>query len=190
MLFRCPRMVRIEEIQDQSPTVLKDRGNQLFKEKKYEEAASEYSEALSADCPEDLRATLLFNRATCWFYLGDYEDCANDCSESLKLNPQYVKALYRRALAREQLGQLQEAVADFDALFALDSALRAEHLSHYKNLSSKRDAKFESDKEEAMASLKSLGNSLLGNFGLSLDQFKFDKDPVTGNYSVRMDSAS
>jgi hypothetical protein len=33
--------------------------------------------------------------------------------------------------------------------------------------------------------LKSLGNSLLGNFGLSLDNFKMQQDPATGSWSIR-----
>ena len=32
--------------------------------------------------------------------------------------------------------------------------------------------------------LKELGNSVLGNFGLSLDNFKATKDPQTGSYSI------
>jgi hypothetical protein len=32
--------------------------------------------------------------------------------------------------------------------------------------------------------LKGLGNSLLGNFGLSLDNFKAVKDEKTGSYSI------
>lgn len=31
-----------------------------------------------------------------------------------------------------------------------------------------------------------MGNSLLGKFGLSLDNFKMEKDPTTGNYSIKM----
>jgi hypothetical protein len=34
--------------------------------------------------------------------------------------------------------------------------------------------------------LKDLGNSILGKFGLSLDNFNFAKDPATGSYSVNM----
>jgi hypothetical protein len=33
--------------------------------------------------------------------------------------------------------------------------------------------------------LKGFGNSILGRFGLSLDNFKADKDPATGAYSVQ-----
>jgi len=32
--------------------------------------------------------------------------------------------------------------------------------------------------------LKELGNSLLGNFGMSLDQFNFQQDPSTGSWSM------
>ena len=38
--------------------------------------------------------------------------------------------------------------------------------------------------EETMAKLKDLGNSLLGNFGLSLDNFGTVQDPSTGSYSI------
>jgi len=40
-------------------------------------------------------------------------------------------------------------------------------------------------KEEMMSKLKELGNSLLGNFGLSLDNFKAEQDPDTGSYSIK-----
>ncbi len=38
---------------------------------------------------------------------------------------------------------------------------------------------------EMLGKLKDLGNSLLGKFGLSLDNFKAEKDPATGGYSIK-----
>ena len=32
--------------------------------------------------------------------------------------------------------------------------------------------------------LKELGNTVLGKFGMSLDNFKAEKDPSTGSYSI------
>lgn len=44
----------------------------------------------------------------------------------------------------------------------------------------------EKEKAEMMAKLKELGNGLLGRFGLSTDNFKFDEQPG-GGYSMRFE---
>jgi len=36
-----------------------------------------------------------------------------------------------------------------------------------------------------LGKFKDLGNTLLGKFGMSLDNFKADKDPNTGGYSIK-----
>ncbi|KAG5413105.1 hypothetical protein IGI04_000672 [Brassica rapa subsp. trilocularis] len=44
--------------------------------------------------------------------------------------------------------------------------------------------KREEMKEEAITKLKEMGNSILGRFGMSVDNFKAVKDPNTGSYSL------
>lgn len=45
--------------------------------------------------------------------------------------------------------------------------------------------KLEKMKDEVLGNLKSLGNSILGNFGLSLDSFKFNQN-ADGTYNISM----
>ncbi len=47
------------------------------------------------------------------------------------------------------------------------------------------DEKMNKLKDEALGKLKELGNSILGNFGMSLDNFKMQQDPATGSWSIR-----
>lgn len=42
----------------------------------------------------------------------------------------------------------------------------------------------EKQKDEMLGKLKDLGNSVLGRFGISLDNFKAVQDPNTGSYSI------
>jgi hypothetical protein len=46
-------------------------------------------------------------------------------------------------------------------------------------------ARQEKMKDEMIGKLKDLGNSLLGKFGMSIDQFKAVQDPATGSYSIQ-----
>jgi hypothetical protein len=42
-------------------------------------------------------------------------------------------------------------------------------------------------KDEALGKLKELGNTILGNFGMSLDNFKMAQDPSSGSWNIRCD---
>jgi len=55
------------------------------------------------------------NRAQCWACLEKYEEAERDCVSALAIDPVYVKALCRRAMAREKMGKLPEALLDLTA---------------------------------------------------------------------------
>jgi hypothetical protein len=40
------------------------------------------------------------------------------------------------------------------------------------------------EKDELLSQLKSVGNKLLGKFGLSTDNFKMQRNPESGGYSI------
>jgi tetratricopeptide (TPR) repeat protein len=121
----------------------------------------------------------------------------DDCSSALELNDTYLKVLVRRSQALESLEKYDEALSDMKRVIELDpsfprgqetmSVLLSPLLSHLSRarLQRKHDQKLEEMKTEALGKLKELGNSFLGNFGMSLDNFKMEQDKATGSWSIR-----
>jgi tetratricopeptide (TPR) repeat protein len=185
-------MVVIEEISEELEALeLKQRGNTEFQVGNFREAIDLYSEGIEKcqDTQVNLRAVLLTNRGFSYFRLSHVEECITDCTEAIALDPSYTKAYYRRALAYEQQEEFESAVSDLEKCFELDPAMKVAEKNRYKLLVRKREEKFEKQKTEMLSSLKDIGNSILGQFGLSTEDFKVNKDPVTGSYSLSMNRA-
>ncbi len=89
----------------------REAGNEHYKNKRYQEALSCYTDALKS-CPKeakDNRVVFLKNRSACYVQLGQYENSLKDTTIVLDLVPTDVKALYRHAQALENLERLPEA---------------------------------------------------------------------------------
>ena len=171
-------MVEIDTFED-----LKARGDSAFKDKLFGEALDAYDAALSlVDDADERRPAVLFNRGAAYYHLSRFAESVKSCTHAIELKPDYVKALYRRAMAYSKLDQVDEAAADFDRIFEIDPTLRLQHKAEYEEIKKRLNTKMESEKEKMISDLKDLGNSLLGHFGMSLNDFK--KDPVTGSYTL------
>lgn len=70
------------------------RGNDLFKSERFTEACAAYGEGLRLD-PSN--SVLYCNRAACYYKLGMWERSVDDCNQALYIQPNYMKALLRRA---------------------------------------------------------------------------------------------
>ncbi|KAL4370496.1 hypothetical protein AHAS_Ahas06G0071600 [Arachis hypogaea] len=75
------------------------RGNDLFKSERFTEACSAYGDGLRLD-PSN--SVLYCNRAACWFKLGQWERSIEDSNHALKIQPNYTKALLRRAASNSK----------------------------------------------------------------------------------------
>ncbi|VDM18552.1 unnamed protein product [Hydatigera taeniaeformis] len=164
---------------------LKEDGNSKIRENLYQDALLLYTSALRT-CPlkfSDERAKIYSNRALCHSRLGSSDAALADCDEALKLNPDYLRCLIRRADFRESADRLTEALEDYQHVLKLDPS-NAKARAACAILPEKINAQQEKLKTEMLSQLKQLGNLVLKPFGLSTDNFKLTKDPNSGGYSV------
>ncbi|XP_041364401.1 helicase with zinc finger domain 2-like [Gigantopelta aegis] len=109
---------------------LKDEGNQLFRESQYSQALTHYCHAVFLtsmlenrfyhDVDPEFLSTLYSNRAICCLKLEMYDRAVDDCNSAIKLQPNNVKAYYRKVQALRAQKKYKEA---------LDTALAANEKS-------------------------------------------------------------
>ena len=66
-----------------------------------------------------VRVPLYLNAAACLLKLERPREALEQCDKVLKQDPNHVKALYRRARAREALGEVEKACADLEKAHAI-----------------------------------------------------------------------
>ncbi|KAK2882358.1 tetratricopeptide repeat protein 1 [Channa argus] len=174
-----------KESQRQQSLTLKEKANNLFKAGDWSVAERSYTEALGL-CPVCFtreRAVLFSNRAAARLHLDLKDQAISDCTRAIELDPDYLRALLRRAELYEQTEKLDEALEDYKKV-----------LDHDPNQTSARQAcmrlpqqiqeRNEKLKEEMISKLKDLGNMVLRPFGLSTNNFQVNQDQETGSYSI------
>ena len=63
---------------------------------------------------------MLSNKAAANLKMGLQEKALENCSEAIELNPNYVKAILRRAQTYEDTDKPHEAMKDFEKVLELD----------------------------------------------------------------------
>lgn len=79
--------------------------------------------------------------------------------------------------------------SDAKRIMEIDPAAYPKLLNTINRLEKESQVRMEKLKEEALGKLKDLGNSILGNFGMSLDNFKTQQDPSTGSWNISMNNS-
>ncbi|GFO13168.1 Dnaj homolog subfamily c member 7-like, partial [Plakobranchus ocellatus] len=107
----------------------KEEGNTAFREGKYQNAYSLYSEALSIDPNNKSTNSKLFcNRATVCSKLGKLEEAIQDCSRALELDDTYLKAYMRRAKCYTDTELYDEAVRDYEKIYKMSKTIENKQL--------------------------------------------------------------
>ncbi|KAH9822849.1 Mitochondrial import receptor subunit tom70 [Teratosphaeria destructans] len=95
---------------------LKAAGNKAYGSKDYNRAIDLYGQAIL--CKAD--PVFYSNRAACYNAMSDWPKVIEDTTAAINLDPEYVKALNRRANAYEQDGKFSEALLDYTASCIID----------------------------------------------------------------------
>ncbi|XP_060942239.1 tetratricopeptide repeat protein 1 [Limanda limanda] len=172
------------ESRRQQSLILKEKGNLQFKVRDYTAADVTYTEALVL-CPvcfRGERSVLFSNRAAARLHLDLKEQAISDCTRAIELNPDYVRALLRRAELYEQTEKLDEALEDYKKVLERDPSQTSAGQACMR-LPQQIQEKNEKLKEEMLGKLKDVGNMILRPFGLSTNNFQVNQDQ-SGSYSI------
>ncbi|XP_065897796.1 uncharacterized protein [Dysidea avara] len=93
------------------------KGNTLLRKGYYSDAIIHYTKCVEL-CPS-LPASYS-NRALCHIREGNFQMAEKDCTTSLLIDPNNVKVLFRRSLARKGLSHYSDAIQDIDSLLKVD----------------------------------------------------------------------
>ena len=96
---------------------LKAAGNKAYGSKDYNRAIELYGQALL--CKAD--PVFYSNRAACWNAMSNWDRVIEDTTAAINLDPEYVKALNRRANAYEETNRNSEALLDYTASCIIDA---------------------------------------------------------------------
>jgi tetratricopeptide (TPR) repeat protein len=108
-----------EEVLKKKAEYYKDCGNYQFKQKSYAEAIEFYTKAIECNPTSPI---YFANRAQCQLFEQRYGACEADCTLAIQLDKNYLKAYYRRALARIELGKIEQARQDLEYVIAREPA--------------------------------------------------------------------
>ncbi|KAG1940433.1 tetratricopeptide repeat protein [Pimephales promelas] len=106
---------------------LKEKGNMQFKNGEHVDAEESYMAALRV-CPvcySKERSILFSNRAAARLHQDKKDSAISDCSKAIELNPNYVRAILRRAELYEKTEKLDEALEDYKTVLEKDPGIPA-----------------------------------------------------------------
>ena len=147
---------------DEAISQLKEEGNTLYKAGSHKDASKKYFEALSyleefslqqqpqSDdwlAIEHRKVPLLLNYAQCMLLKKDYAEVVRHTTTVLAVDPDNVKALYRRARAHAASWDKEAAEEDFRCVVKLDPSLARSAAKELTQLEEKLRREQEAEKD-------------------------------------------
>ena len=178
-----------EEKKDIEEKIINERKNagDLYKNKEYIQALNTYSLLLTDAKRADLKeqcCILNCNKGICFNKLYEYDKALDCFKEALKYNKDYSKALCNKMLLLHKKEEYLEAYEDFKRLKTLDYNLWENYRNMENGLAYKAEIQKKKMTDEMLGKLKDVGNTILGKFGLSLNNFQMTPNGQ-GGYSIQ-----
>ncbi len=103
-------------------TTILHRGYASYQNKEYDRAIADYTEALAMQPRGQSIASAFTGRCWARFAVGrDLQDALADCTSALNLLPNDTSTLNARGFTYLKLGEFDRAIADFDAVLAINA---------------------------------------------------------------------
>jgi import receptor subunit TOM70 len=106
-----------QEQREEYAAKLKAAGNRAYGDKAYNKAIDLYTKAIL--CKPD--PVFYSNRAACHSAMSEWDKVIEDTTAAISMDPEYVKAINRRATAYEHQKKYSEALLDFTASCIIDN---------------------------------------------------------------------
>ncbi|XP_074948452.1 tetratricopeptide repeat protein 31 isoform X1 [Phalacrocorax aristotelis] len=116
---QAPESVTLDTSMVEQSLILAGRGNEAAQKGRYAEAVQAFTEAVKLN-PREHR--LFGNRSYCYEKLRCYAEALRDAQVSLRLQPRWLKGLFRKGKALRGLKRYAEAASTFEELLRLDGA--------------------------------------------------------------------
>ena len=132
-------------------TLLKNEGNSKVRSGDYAGGVEVFQKALGnlESCPApdqevlSLVQSIKLNMALCYLKLQKFDDCESTCNSILESDPKSIKAMYRRGVAKRELGHVAEGAIDLKR-----SMLLSEHKDEVINAEFEKTLQLISDPVE------------------------------------------
>jgi tetratricopeptide (TPR) repeat protein len=101
-----------------------NRGLIYMESGQYDDALSDFDRAIALNPPDDLLA-ITYNNMAYTFVLMDenYDEALGYANQAVALAPEFEEAYHTRGAVYMGMGDVERAIADFDAALAIDSSL-------------------------------------------------------------------